>query len=174
MTNVARYVIVFDSASVDLGGFTEVIRPSAVDRALRTDEEIVALVNHNSMKPLGRRSANTLTLAKDSFGLRATIAADEEVSFVADAIRLIQRRDAAGSSFAFVALDDAWSLVDDEPRREVLDMAIREVSIAVPFPAYQSTQRDAGDTSENRIILSAGRPMSIAMAERLLRQWRTR
>ena len=163
---ISRYPIVFGVTSVDLGDFIETIRPQAVDRTLRTNSEVVALRNHDSTLPLGRRSAGTLKLVKDSHGLLAEIDVDENITYVGDLVRLIERGDAKGGSFAFTTLDDAWSLVDGQAFREILDMDLREVSLGVSFPAYAATSRDAGSRDTRRT-------MSIAMAERLVRQGRS-
>jgi phage head maturation protease len=58
---------------------------------------------------------------------------DESISYVADVLRIIDRGDARGGSFAFRALDDTWSLADGVPLREVRDMTIREVFLGVTF-----------------------------------------
>jgi phage head maturation protease len=102
----------------------------------------------------------------------AEVEADPEITYVGDLVKLIERGDAKGGSFAFTAIDDAWSLVDGEPFRQVLDMHVREVSLGVSFSAYALTARDPGDTSQARIVEVGG--MSIAMAGKYVRQWRTR
>jgi phage head maturation protease len=75
------------------------------------------------------------------------------------------RGDAKGGSFAFSALDDIRSIADGQPLREVIDMTVREISVAVVFPAYKSTKLSvrAGQRAE------APRGRSVAMAERVLR-----
>ena len=151
---IRGYPLVFNESSVDLGGFVEVVRPSAVDRALRFDADIVALHNHNSDHPLGRTSARTLTLTKDARGLAIDLDVDESIGYVADLIRVVKRGDAIGGSFGFRALDDLWSMRDGLPFRELLDIAITEISIGVAFPAYPKTQlsirHDAGSLTAPR------------------------
>jgi phage head maturation protease len=90
----------------------------------------------------------------------AEIDADQTVSYVGDLVKLIERGDARGGSFAFSALDDAWSLVDGQPFREVLDMRIREVSLGVTFPAYAAT---ASDGQARQSIALAERRIRLAM-----------
>jgi HK97 family phage prohead protease len=137
---ISRYPIVFNARSVDLGGFIEVIRPGAVDRILREHADVVALKNHDSNMPLGRVSAGTVALVKTSFGLRADVEIDPAVSYAADLAHNIERGDAKGGSFAFRAIDDAFSLTPDGiVLRELLDMDVREVSLGVTFPAYPVT-----------------------------------
>lgn len=146
---LSRHVIVFGSSSVNLGGFTEEIAAAALDRTLAdADADVVALRAHNSEWPLGRRSAGTLALAKTSRGLRADLDLDPEVSFVSDMIRLIQRRDAAGSSFGFRAVSDIWTLRGDTPHRIVTDLVLHEISFAVSFPAYRATADERSDDAE--------------------------
>ena len=136
----------FDADSVDLGGFVEQIDPAAVDRTLRDkSQDVVLLRNHDSLFPLARRSARSLVLGKDASGLAIDALVDDEVSFVADVLRMIQRRDAAGGSFAFRTVDDVWTLRNGTPFRRVLDMVITEVSIGVTFPAYKATSLSASE-----------------------------
>jgi phage head maturation protease len=69
------YAIVFGVRSVDLGGFIEVIRPEAVDRTIRESTDLLGLWNHDPGIAIGRVKARTLTVAKDSRGLRVRLAA---------------------------------------------------------------------------------------------------
>jgi HK97 family phage prohead protease len=155
--------IVFNSDSLDLG-FIEVVRPQAMERTLREKTDVVALVGHDINKPLGRVSAGTLTLASDVRGVRATVEADERVSFAADVARIIDRKDAAGGSFAFSVIDDVWSLRDGQPHREILDMHVREVSLAVSFPAYPATaQRDSEAATRTWPIALARKRLALAV-----------
>jgi uncharacterized protein len=65
--------IVFNSRSVDLGGFIEIIKPEAVDRTLREGLDVRALVDHDTSKILGRTRAGTLQLRKGRSGLEVLI-----------------------------------------------------------------------------------------------------
>jgi HK97 family phage prohead protease len=153
--------IVFDAVSEDLGGFHEVVRASAVDRALRKGVDIVALRAHDANMPLGRVSANTLRLEKDARGLLAHINVCETITYAADLIEMTERRDAPGGSFGFTVESDVWSLDDNNmPFRELLDVRLREVSVGVTWPAYRATEQ----------AIRGG--VSIAFAEKLVRQWK--
>ena len=70
---VAGHAVVFNVRSRDLGGFQEIVRPQAVDRALRADARIVALYNHDTAKVLAH-TPETMTLTKDSLGLAFSMA----------------------------------------------------------------------------------------------------
>jgi HK97 family phage prohead protease len=135
---IRGYAIVFNSLSVDLGGFRERILPSAVDRTLREGLDVRAYFNHDGDKVLGRTSAGTLMLRKDTHGLRAEIH-PPSTTLAQDLMVSIDRGDITGMSFRFRALDDQWRMEDGEPIREVSDMVIGEVSI-VSEPAYPDTE----------------------------------
>ncbi len=160
---ITGYPLVFDSPSVLLGDFIEVVRPAALRRTLTGSADIVALVNHNADMPLARRSANSLILASDATGLRVEIRAADDVTYAANAARVIGRGDAPGGSFGFATIADIWSLRDGLPFRELLDITLREISVGVTFPAYPASALQVGQ----RAAMSGGR--TIEMARRQLR-----
>lgn len=129
------HAIVFNVPSVDLGGFTEIIRPSAADRLMREAPDVRALWNHDSSIPLGRSTAGTLRYAKVTRGVSVEI---DPPRWAHGHIESVERRDVSGMSFAFSALDDNWHLEGGDPVREVLDMRVYEFS-GVTFPAYPQT-----------------------------------
>jgi len=130
------HAVVFDTRSADLGGFVEIIRPSAVDRAVAAGADIRALYNHDPGAVLGR-TPKTLTLTKDTRGLAFTLdPAPTQAGH--DALALVQRGDLTGASFGFVTLRDAWHQTGGVVVRELLDLEILEISLT-PFPSYQQT-----------------------------------
>ena len=94
------YAIVFGARSVNLGGFVEVIKSSAVDRMLAERTDLRALWNHNSEITIGRQKAGTLKVSKDANGLRVRIATP---TWARGHVESVQRGDVTGMSFAFAA-----------------------------------------------------------------------
>lgn len=139
---IIGHAIVFNSPSVDLGGFREIIAPEAVDRSLREALDIRALVDHDSAKVLGRTRAGTLTLQKDTRGLKTIIEPDLQITYAGDLFRSVKRGDVSGMSFGFRVIEDEWNYEGQMPVRTVTDMTVREVSV-VTFPAYERTNVEA-------------------------------
>ena len=116
------------------GGFVEVVKPQAVDRAVHAD--IVALFNHDQAAVLGRTPA-TLRLEKDRRGLAFTLD-PAPTQAGQDAFALVRRGDVKGASFGFRTLKDAWRREAGLMVRELLDIEIAEISLTA-FPAYRDT-----------------------------------
>jgi HK97 family phage prohead protease len=132
------YAIAFNSLSADLGGFREIILPEAVDRTLRDRLDVRALVDHDPSQVIGRTTAGTLTLEKDTRGLLAEIDPPDTTAG-RDILTLVSRGDVDGMSFGFRVLPggDTFEMRDGMPVRIIHDMTILEVSV-VTFPAYSA------------------------------------
>jgi HK97 family phage prohead protease len=131
--------IAFNSMSLDLGGFREVIRPEAVERTLREGLDVRALVDHDSGKIIGRIKAGTLALHRTRRGLEVVID-PPNTSYARDLLESVERGDISGMSFGFRVAPNGeeWRQEDGEHVRYVSDMTISEVSV-VGFPAYPAT-----------------------------------
>src|SRR5437879_6424005 len=66
---IEGYAAVFNVSSHDLGGFIEQVKPGAFSRAIKTKQDVRALINHNPDMVIGRTKSGTLSLAEDSKGL---------------------------------------------------------------------------------------------------------
>jgi HK97 family phage prohead protease len=145
---IRGYPVVFNSLSVDLGGFREIISPEAVDRTLNEGLDVRALVDHDSSKVIGRTRAGTLRLRKDSRGLHMEVEPDEDISYARDVMIAVRRGDISGMSFGFRVDSDEWDYDGKIPVRTVTDMRISEISI-VAFPAYTATDVQVAQRSLN-------------------------
>jgi HK97 family phage prohead protease len=134
---IAGYAAVFNSLSVEIFGFRELILPGAFAESIAGDD-IRALWQHNTEAVLGRTKAGTLRLAEDAKGLRVEIdAPDTQVG--RDALALIARGDVDQMSFGFRVLADDWNEDEDGMLiRSVAKVKLYEVS-PVTFPAYNAT-----------------------------------
>lgn len=140
--------VVFDSQSVDLGGFREYIAPEAVDRTLREGLDVRALVDHDPAKVIGRTRAGTLDLRKTRKGLEVSIDPPNTTA-ARDILELVDRGDVSGMSFGFRVLTDDWAMENGQPVRTITDMVIHEVSV-VSFPAYEATDVSVAQRSLRR------------------------
>lgn len=66
--SLTGYAAVFDSPA-KIGSFTEVIRQGAFNESLRRGSDILALLDHNPERVLGRTKSGTLRLSEDARGL---------------------------------------------------------------------------------------------------------
>lgn len=134
------YAAVFDSNSVEMGGFlrfTESIQRGAFARTLRENQDVRGLLDHDTSQVIGRTVAGSLTLEEDDYGLRATFTPPDTF----DARRAVEMVDAGlitNMSFGFETVNDKWSIRDGIDHRELLDVNLFEVSL-VTFPAYPAT-----------------------------------
>jgi HK97 family phage prohead protease len=118
----------------------ERIAPTAFDHALKSNAEVLAYYNHNGDFLLGRRSAGTLRLSKDSRGLRYSIDFNESDPHHRSVMEKIQRGDLIGSSFSF-GIRSGGEKVERTAKgfvRTLTDLRLYEVS-PVGVPAYRST-----------------------------------
>ena len=137
------YAAVFNSMSRDLGGWFEVIDPSAFGEAsdaqvdLTMNGRVIARTNHDSNLLLGTTDVGTLRLFVDDIGIRYEVDLPA-TSYARDLAVLAERGDIRFSSFAFWVLPDGadWEYgPNDELVRRVT--ALRLVDVApVADPAY--------------------------------------
>jgi HK97 family phage prohead protease len=140
---ISGYAALFDTPSVDLGGWTEVLDPHAFDAVMASNPDVRALWNHNPDCVLGRTIANTLTLNVDARGL-AYVIDPPNTSIANDLIVSMRRKDVTGSSFGFITKRDQWTdNTDGTISRRILEFdELLDVS-PVTFPAYSATTSQA-------------------------------
>lgn len=121
-----------------VGDYVEIIRPGAFKASLASGEDILALVDHDPSRVLGRTKSGTLRLSENQRGLAFTIDIPE-TTLGRDILALAERGDLGGMSFGFRALDEEWS----GNRRELRSVDLREISVVSAWPAYTNTTVEA-------------------------------
>jgi hypothetical protein len=130
----------YDQESRDLG-YSESIAPGAFTRTIKDNDEVLALVEHDQSKLLGRRSAGTLRLSESSEGLEFSIDVPQ-TTLGNDTREQIKRGDLQAMSFAFSldsSEDEVWTRSSTGRReRRLLNLRLHDISI-VSSPAYERT-----------------------------------
>jgi HK97 family phage prohead protease len=130
-------------------GFREQIAPGAFSKTLQ-EADVVFLLNHDTSKPLARKSAGTLTLRESERGLEIE-AKTADTSYANDLRTNIKAGNVRGMSFGFEVIKERWT--DDEgneadkwtgTQRLLQEVKLIETS-AVTFPAYGATDISARD-----------------------------
>lgn len=129
------YAAIWNSDTTIGDYFVERIAPGAFTKAIRGD--ILALVNHDSGRVVGRTKSGTLRLKEDERGLAVEIDIPDTTDGN-DLWKLVERGDISGMSFAFRATKQEWDESGDVPHRTVIEAELYEVT-ATPIPAYPDT-----------------------------------
>lgn len=132
----AGYAAKFNSWSEDLGGFREQIEPGAFRRSLRSRNNVLLLVNHDSGRVLASTRAGTMRMTEDEIGLRVE-ASLPNTTDGRDMAELLKRGDLSKMSFGFSVQKDTWN--QDMTERTLKSVRLFEASI-VAFPAYAETE----------------------------------
>ncbi|MBO9579870.1 MAG: HK97 family phage prohead protease [Sphingobium sp.] len=117
-----------------IGSIVETIAPGAFARAIAGD--VLALMDHDPARVLGRTRSGTLRLSEDSKGLGFSLDLPDTQAG-RDVLELAQRQDLGGMSFGFVvpAGGDRWQ----GERRTLVNLDLREISVVSAHPAYPDT-----------------------------------
>jgi len=142
---ITGYAIVFDSLSEDLGGFREIIKPSAVTADVIEKSDVFALLDHNRDRGVLARSKfghGTLALSVDERGLKFNFEAPN-TALGDEVLESLSRGDLSQCSFAFniVRDSDLWG-EDKENGGHIRTITqinrLYDVSL-VYEPAYEAT-----------------------------------
>jgi len=117
--HIEGYAVVFNSESVDLGGFREIIRPTAITQGLIERSDVFMVFQHDMDKVLARsrNGQGSLQLTLDNHGLRFAFDAPN-TDLGNEVLEYLRRSDVNECSFAF-ALDpndneaDVWEKRED-------------------------------------------------------------
>lgn len=139
-------IIPFNSRSVEMGWFTEVITDTAFDKTLADGADVKALYCHDTGKVLGRTKNGTLRLSVGMMGETRGLVCEcdlADTTYSNDAYALIKRGDVNTMSFGFYPIKERIEIEEEKEVHYLLEVRLLEVSFAVPFPAYEETNSQA-------------------------------
>lgn len=140
--HIEGYGSVFNSRSVDLGGFHEIIAPGAFDGVIERSD-VKCYLDHNPERGILARSRNgkgSLLLGIDERGLSYSF--DAPHTYLGDeVVEGLRRGDYSQSSFAFTVESETWSKEEDGTYLRTINKVgdLFDVSI-VANPAYTDTE----------------------------------
>ena len=121
-------------AEAKLGRVRETIAPGAFAGSLSGD--VLALLDHDAGKVLGRTRSGTLRLSEDARGLAFELDLPETAAG-ADVLALATRGDLGGMSFGFSVPAGGATWAGE--RRTLTRVNLREISVVSAWPAYPDT-----------------------------------
>ncbi|QFT30099.1 Caudovirus prohead protease [Labrenzia sp. THAF82] len=122
-----------EDANID-GSFVETIAPGAFASSLRSQSDVLALVDHDPGRVLARTRSGTLRLSEDSRGLAFDLDIPDTTAG-RDVLALAERGDLGGMSFGFTMLEESRQ----GDRRELRTVDLHEISVVLAWPAYDGT-----------------------------------
>lgn len=128
------YAAVF-GAEANLGSFVETIERGAFRGSLSGD--VLALLDHDAGKVLGRTRSGTLRLFEDTRGLGFSLDLPDTQAG-RDVIALAERNDLGGMSFGFSVPTGGEHWTGN--RRSLRTVGLREISAISAWPAYPGTE----------------------------------
>lgn len=139
---IRGYAIVFNSLSNDLGGFREIILPSAVDEDLIKRSDILCLLDHNRERGVLARSKNgigSLKLSIDERGLGFEYDCPD-TQLGQEVYEGVRRGDITSCSFAFVVGEDRYERSADGTVVRYISKIKQLYDISQVYnPAYDDT-----------------------------------
>lgn len=148
------YAAIFNSEA-RIGTFVETILPGAFRSALAGD--VLALLDHDASKVLGRTRSGTLRLWEDTRGLAFSLDLPDTAPG-RDALALAMRSDLGGMSFGFNVPKGGQSWAGD--KRTLSAIGLKEISVISAWPAYPDTslalrsRQGADDGRRRRLIMA--------------------
>jgi hypothetical protein len=138
-TRTLSGLVPYNSPSCDLGGFTELIAPSAFAGAFKAGADVLCLRDHIPANLLGRTKSKTLALTDSPEGLRFACKLPKTTQ-ATDLAESVDRGDLDANSFGFCTIEDKW-LCDAAGNvvRTLVAVDLYEIS-PCSFPAYPASQ----------------------------------
>lgn len=144
------YAAVFEQRT-SIADFSETIARGAFTDALRSGRDVLALVDHDPQRLLGRTKNSTLRLAEDERGLAFSIDMPD-TQLGRDMVAMAERGDLGGASFGFRVPKggDAW----EGRNRTLVKVDLIDVSAVIAFAAYPQTSVTARSRNEVHLPLA--------------------
>jgi len=152
---ISGYAVVFDKASIVLGGksfgFTETIGRAAFDGVDMSG--VIATFNHNFDNVLARSDSGSLSLTIDDVGLKYSFESPN-TSYGNDLLENVRNGNVKGSSFLFTVRDQKWTYRDgggiDEREITQVDELFELGPVTVPaYPDTTAAQRSHTSNKPN-------------------------
>lgn len=149
---VEGYAVVFNSKSVDLGGFYEVIDENALEGVIERSD-IVCLLDHDIKRGVLARyrnnsEHNSLTLSVDKKGLKFSFEAPK-TSLGDEILEGVRRGDISSCSFAFTVDEDEFTKQSDGSILRTIKKIDELFDISLVYrPAYENTEVDTRGLNE--------------------------
>ena len=146
---IEGYFAVFNSNYELWDGASESIAPGAFSETL--NEDIRALIDHETRLVLGRTKAGTLELHEDSHGLWGKVRVNPNDQDAMNLYERVKRGDVDQCSFGFDILEEETENSDNNVHWTIKKVKLYEVSI-VTFPAYKETSVSARKKDYEEIL----------------------
>jgi len=138
---IVGYAAVFNSDSIDLGGFIERINSGAFDGVIEISD-VFCVLNHDNRRGIlgrSRMGKGTLKLSVDENGLRyETELPNTELAN--EIMQYIERGEISQSSFAFTVKEETWIENEDGTYLRIINKIDRLFDVSPVYePAYPDT-----------------------------------
>lgn len=143
------YFAVFDDVYEWAKNCTETIDRHAFDETI--DDDIRALINHDTTLVLGRTKAGTLKLSIDDKGLKGIVIINEEDQDALNLYAKVKRGDVNQCSIGFDILAEESTQDNGRYNWHILKIKLYEVSI-VTFPAYEKTEANIRENRKSQLF----------------------
>lgn len=162
---IEGYFAVFNSETELFPGAFEEIAPEAFDNTMNND--VRALINHDTAYVLGRTKSDTLQLKVDSKGLWGSIKINENDTDAMNLYERVKRGDVDQCSFGFNIIKEDTEYRDDGTIKwTIREIDLYEVSV-VTFPAYGETSVQARMKQKEQIEQRKLEKRKLELKERL-------
>lgn len=136
---IEGYFSVFNTIYEMWSGYTETVAPGAFTKTLENNDDVRALIDHDTRLVLGRNTAGTLELREDNHGLWGRIVINPKDSEAVNLYERVKRGDVSQCSFGFEITNYEIEYHDDDSmHRTIKEVKLYEVSVCT-FPAYTET-----------------------------------